>query len=84
MLGANSLLTTEMVVNNLGFTQNLSTTFRFSLNKSMEEFPNLELCNIVLQDVNCYARKIHLGSPSLSQVTICFWKHGLPWTSWNL
>ena len=66
MLKANLLLTLEMVINNLGLKQNLSTTFMFSLDKSMEEFPDLELCNIVMQDVNSYAIKIHLGSPSLS------------------
>lgn len=47
------------VINNLGLKQNLSTTFMFSLDKSMEEFPDLELCNIVMQDVNSYAIKTH-------------------------
>lgn len=70
--GSQFTLTPEMVINNLGLKQNLSTTFMFSLGKSMEKYPNLELCNIVLRDVNCSAIKIHL-----SQVKTCFFTTGL-------
>lgn len=57
-----------MIINNLELKQNLSANFMLFLNKSMVEFPDLELYNIVLQDGNSYVIKMYLGSLSLSQV----------------
>ena len=45
--------------------------------QSMEEFPHLELNNIVLYNVNSFAIKMHLGSSSLYQVKRVFFTTGL-------
>lgn len=63
MLRADSSQTPGMIINNLELKQNLSTTFTLSLDKSMAEFPSLELYNRVLQDFNSYAVKCISGKP---------------------
>lgn len=63
MLRADSSQTPGMIINNLELKQNLSTTFMLSLDKSMAEFPSLELYNRVLQDFNSYAVKCISGKP---------------------
>lgn len=61
MLRTNSPQTPEMVTKNLGLKQNVSITLMLSLDKSMEESPNLGLYKIVFLDVNSCVIKTHLG-----------------------